>query len=189
MYHPQKNLRGSKGGKPRKLPCSTSLGAVTVDFEKTPRTEGRHKVQGTVDPMFVAGLPFPVPNLKQFAIQETFFPATECTCCWYRGTSAKTTHLETTLLRTSESCDFSEEHRTFRQEKRAQRLTFGSGDWETGRIRFRGVRFQTPNSVSFFRLTEFRGANSVSSFQPINCVQKRTHRVFGRTHRVRLKTQ
>ena len=26
---------------------------------------------------------------------------------------------------------------------------------ETGRIRFRGVRFQTPNSVSFFGLTEF----------------------------------
>ena len=33
---------------------------------------------------------------------------------------------------------------------------------ETGRIRFRGVRFQTPNSVSFFGLTEFRGASSVS---------------------------
>ena len=30
---------------------------------------------------------------------------------------------------------------------------------ETGRIRFRGVRFQTPNSVSFLGLTEFRGAN------------------------------
>ena len=28
---------------------------------------------------------------------------------------------------------------------------------ETGRIRFRGVRFQTPNSVSFLGLTEFRG--------------------------------
>ena len=44
---------------------------------------------------------------------------------------------------------------------------------ETGRIRFRGVRFQTPNSVSFFGLTEFRGANSVSSFRPIICVQTR----------------
>ena len=42
----------------------------------------------------------------------------------------------------------------------------------TGRIRFRGVRFQTPNSVSFFGLTEFRGANSVSSSQPIICVPK-----------------
>ena len=60
---------------------------------------------------------------------------------------------------------------------------------ETGRIRFRRVRFQTPNSVSFFGLTEFRGANSVSSFQPIICVQKRTHRVSGRTHRVCRRTQ
>ena len=41
---------------------------------------------------------------------------------------------------------------------------------ETGRIRFRGVRLQTPNSVSFLGLTEFRGANSVSSSQPIICV-------------------
>ena len=60
---------------------------------------------------------------------------------------------------------------------------------ETGRIRFRGVRFQTPNSVSFSGLTEFRGANSVSSSQPIICVPKRTHRVFRRTHRVCPKTQ
>ena len=36
------------------------------------------------------------------------------------------------------------------------------GNSETGRIRFRRVRFQTPNSVSFLGLTEFRGANSVS---------------------------
>ena len=49
---------------------------------------------------------------------------------------------------------------------------------ETGRIRFRRVRFQTPNSVSFSGLTEFRGASSVSSSQPIICVPKRTHRVF-----------
>ena len=41
---------------------------------------------------------------------------------------------------------------------------------ETGRIRFRGVRFQTPNSASVLGLTEFRGANSVSSFWPIICV-------------------
>ena len=60
---------------------------------------------------------------------------------------------------------------------------------ETGRIRFRGVRFQTPNSVSFSGLTEFRGANSVSSFQPIICVQARTHRVSCRTHRVCRRTQ
>ena len=60
---------------------------------------------------------------------------------------------------------------------------------ETGRIRFRGVRFQTPNSVSFGGLTEFRGANSVSSSQPIICVPKRTHRVLRRTHRVCPETQ
>ena len=57
-----------------------------------------------------------------------------------------------------------------------------------------------PNTVSestvsntelseFFGATEFRGANSASSFQPIICVQKRTHRVFRRTHRVSPKTQ
>ena len=60
---------------------------------------------------------------------------------------------------------------------------------ETGRIRFRVVRFQTPNSVRFLGLTEFRGANSVSSSQPIICVPKRTHRVFRRTHRVCRETQ
>ena len=38
------------------------------------------------------------------------------------------------------------------------------------RIRFRGARFQTPSSVSFSVLTEFGGASSVSSFQPIICV-------------------
>ena len=52
-----------------------------------------------------------------------------------------------------------------------------------------GIRFQTPNSVSFSALTEFRGANSVSSFQPIICVPKRTHRVSRRTHRVCRRTQ
>ena len=52
------------------------------------------------------------------------------------------------------------------------------GSSETGRIRFRGVRFQTPNSVSFSGLTEFRGANSVSSSQPIICVPKRTSCTF-----------
>ena len=53
---------------------------------------------------------------------------------------------------------------------------------ETGRIRFRRARFQTPNSVSFSGLTEFRGASSVSSFQPLICVPKRTHRGFFFTH-------
>ena len=60
---------------------------------------------------------------------------------------------------------------------------------ETGRIRFRRVRFQTPNSVSFLGLTEFRGANSASSSRLIICVPKRTHRVFRRTHRVCRRTQ
>ena len=41
-----------------------------------------------------------------------------------------------------------------------------------GRIRFQRVRLQTPNSVSFLALTEFRGENSVSSSQPIICVPK-----------------
>ena len=60
---------------------------------------------------------------------------------------------------------------------------------ETGRIRFRRVRFQTPKSVSFLALTEFREENSVSSSQPIICVPRRTHRVFRRTHRACRKTQ
>ena len=68
-------------------------------------------------------------------------------------------------------------------------LIFQHQKSETGRIRFRGVRFQTPSSVRFSGLTEFRGANSVSSFQPIICVQTRTHRVSRRTHRVCRRTQ
>ena len=36
---------------------------------------------------------------------------------------------------------------------------------ETGRIRFRRARFQTPSSVSFVAITEFRGENSVSTSQ------------------------
>ena len=61
---------------------------------------------------------------------------------------------------------------------------FGGKESETGRIRFRSVRFQTLSSVSFLGLAEFRGANSVSSSRPIICVPKRTHQVFRRTHRV-----
>ena len=38
-------------------------------------------------------------------------------------------------------------------------------------------------------LQEFQGASSVSSFQPIICVPKRTHRVSCRTHRACPKTQ
>ena len=57
---------------------------------------------------------------------------------------------------------------------------------ETGRIRFRRARFQTPNAVSFLALTELQGENSVSSSWPTVCVcarQKRTHPVLRRTHR------
>ena len=60
---------------------------------------------------------------------------------------------------------------------------------ETGRIRFRRVLFQTPNSVSFFALSEFRGESSVSSSRPTICVTKRTHRVFAELTRVCPKTQ
>ena len=60
---------------------------------------------------------------------------------------------------------------------------------ERGRIRFRRVRFQTPSSVSFLGLTEFRGASSVSSCQPVVCGPKRTHRVSRRTHRACRRTQ
>ena len=49
---------------------------------------------------------------------------------------------------------------------------------ETGRIRFRGARFQTPNSVSFSGLTEFRGANSVGSSQPIIVCQNELTEFF-----------
>ena len=66
----------------------------------------------------------------------------------------------------------------------------GSGfSSETGRIRFRRVRFQTLNSVSLLGLTEFRGEKSVSSSQPMICVPKWTHRVFRGTHRVCRRTQ
>ena len=60
---------------------------------------------------------------------------------------------------------------------------FGSNLSETARVRPRRARLQTPNSVSFFTLTEFRGENSVSSSQPFMCVQKQTRRVFRKPHR------
>ena len=60
---------------------------------------------------------------------------------------------------------------------------------ETGGIRFQRVRCQTPSSVSSFALTELQGENSVSSFRPIICVPKQTHRVSCRTHRVCRITQ
>ena len=39
-------------------------------FRRTPRTEARHKVQGSVEPMFAAGLPFPVPEILEFILEE-----------------------------------------------------------------------------------------------------------------------
>ena len=57
-------------------------------------------------------------------------------------------------------------------------LSFLGPSSETGRMRFRRVRFQTRNSVSFFALTELRGEISVSSSQPLFCAPKRTRRVF-----------
>ena len=46
---------------------------------------------------------------------------------------------------------------------REGRFRFRFLESETGRIRFGRARFQTPNSVSVFALTEFRGESSVSS--------------------------
>ena len=43
----------------------------------------------------------------------------------------------------------------------------------TGPNTVSGARFHSPNSVRFSGLTEFQGANSVSSSQPIICVPKR----------------
>ena len=51
------------------------------------------------------------------------------------------------------------------------------------------ARLQTPDSVSFLALIEFRGESSVSSSQPMICVPKRTHWVSRRTHRVCRQTQ
>ena len=65
-------------------------------------------------------------------------------------------------------------------KKQPQRLLLGFG---------RRARFQTPNSLSFLALTEFRGESSVSSSQSFICVPKRTHRVLCRTHQVCRRTQ
>ena len=46
----------------------------------------------------------------------------------------------------------------------------GSTSAETGRIRFRRARLQTPDSASCLVLTELCGENSVSSSRPIICV-------------------
>ena len=52
------------------------------------------------------------------------------------------------------------------------------GTSETGQIRFRRAQFQTPSSVSFLALTEFRGESSVSSPQPIICVPRELTEFF-----------
>ena len=58
---------------------------------------------------------------------------------------------------------------------------------ETGRIRFRTVRFQTPSSASFWALTElWRELNEFLS--AYNCVPKWTHQVFLGTHQVCRRT-
>ena len=57
---------------------------------------------------------------------------------------------------------------------------------ERKRMEMGRTQFQTPNSVSLFVLTEFRGDSSVSSSQPVIGVQKRTHRI---SHRTRHSTQ
>ena len=50
--------------------------AGTVDFEKTPRAEGGHKVPGSVDPMFAKKVCLSrcpeLANSEHFAIREIF---------------------------------------------------------------------------------------------------------------------
>ena len=61
---------------------------------------------------------------------------------------------------------------------------------DTGQIRFQRAQFQTPSSVSFLALTEFRGEKAVSSVQLASiCVPKRTHRALCRTYQVWRRTQ
>ena len=50
------------------------------------------------------------------------------------------------------------------------------------------ARSQTPNTVSFSALAEFRGESSASSSQPIICAPKRTHEFFRRSHRACRRT-
>ena len=72
-----------------------------------------------------------------------------------------------------------------RYEKSEQCSEASLANSETGRTRFRRVRFQTPSSVSFLALTEFQRENSVSSPQPIICVcVKANSLIFPGTHRV-----
>ena len=61
-----------------------------------------------------------------------------------------------------------------------------SGTSETGQIRFRRVRFQTPSSVSFFLRSHRVPGRELGEFLSAYyfCVPKRTHRACRRTHRV-----
>ena len=68
-----------------------------------------------------------------------------------------------------------------RQTLKTEKLLSSSPSRKSAITRFWRVRFQTP-SVSFMGL-------SVSSFRPIICVPKRTHRLSRRTHRVCRRTQ
>ena len=45
---------------------------ATAYFKRSPRTEGRDKVQGSADLRFAAGLPFLVPEILEFHV---FWPA------------------------------------------------------------------------------------------------------------------
>ena len=61
-----------------------------------------------------------------------------------------------------------------------------SQKFATGRIRFRGARFQPPNSVSFSGLTEFRGSelSEFLSAYYLVCQSELAEFSFRRTHRV-----
>ena len=133
-------------------------------------------------------------GIKRFGVRRDTIPSSKCDnpTLSLGGTSAERSSHEafywvTNFLRSF--CRPAGGTLSKNQKRWRQTGSLGRGFSEAGRIRFRGVRFQTPNSVSFSGLTEFRGANSVSSSQPIICVPKRTHRVFRRTHRVCPKTQ
>ena len=59
------NFKPSFPGKIRLIICHHHEKAVTVDFEKHPARKVGTKSRA-VDPMFAAGLPFPVPEVLEF---------------------------------------------------------------------------------------------------------------------------
>ena len=82
-----------------------------------------------------------------------------------------------------ESCDANgprnvESTKTLRTHSR-KRVEYGFGEY--------GFKHRT--QWFLLALTEFWGESSMSSWQPLICVPKRTHRVFRRTHRVCRRTQ